>query len=216
MKNIKEHCCGADKLFDLKTANKQYKRYLKKGPSRVTSKLIGQLEDFNIEGTLLDVGGGIGAIQWWFLANGGKETFGVDASSGYTEIAQEHARKSCFEDRTHFFVGDLMDHCSNIPKANHISLDKVICCYPNYQEILNVVCGLSTHTVSLTYPMDGIIARIIRSFGVLMMKIRGNPFRPFVHRVTSVRALFSENGYVLKKRELSFPWHVETYQRVNS
>jgi hypothetical protein len=30
MTTIKEHCCGADKLFDAKTAKKQYKSYLKR------------------------------------------------------------------------------------------------------------------------------------------------------------------------------------------
>ena len=213
MTDIKEHCCGADKLFDKKTAKKQYKSYLKNGPSRVTKKLIGQLEKTNTGSSLLDVGGGIGAIQWWFLNHGGKQTYGIDASSGYTELVMEHAEKNNLKESAHFILGDFISKSKELPQVNHITLDKVICCYPNFETILNLACTTSLNTVSLSYPMDGFISDIFRSFGVLYMKMTGNPFKPYVHRVASVRALFIENGFELKARELSFPWHIETYAK---
>lgn len=61
--------------------------------------------------------------------------------------------------------------------------------------------------------MDGFIVDIIRGFGVLYMKLTGNPYKPYIHRVASVRALFIENGFELKARELSFPWQIETYAK---
>jgi len=47
----------------------------------------------------------------------------------------------------------------------------------------------------------------------LLIKLSGNPFKPYIHRVASVRALFVENGFELKEGALSFPWHVETYEK---
>ena len=211
MTTIKEHCCGADQFFDKKTAKKQYKSYLKKGPSRVTKKLIGQLEKTNTGESLIDVGGGIGAIQWWFLNHGGEQTFGVDASSGYLNLAQEHASKNNLKENTHFMMGDFTDKAEELPKANHVTLDKVICCYPNFEAILNLACKKATNTVSLSFPMDGFISSIFRSLGVLYMKLTGCSFKPYINRVASVRALFVENGFKLKDKELSFPWHIETY-----
>ncbi len=213
MTTIKEHCCGADKLFDAKTAKKQYKSYLKNGPSRVTKKLIGQLEKISIGESLLDVGGGIGAIQWWFLNHGGKQTFAVDASSGYLQLAQEHAAKNNFKENAHFIMGDFTDKGEELPIVNHVTLDKVICCYPDFEAILMLACSKANQTVSLSYPMDGIIANIVRGLGVLLIKLSGNPFKPYIHRVASVRALFVENGFELKEGALSFPWHVETYEK---
>ena len=211
MTTIKEHCCGADKLFDAKTAKKQYKSYLKRGPSRVTKKLIGQLEKTRIGESLLDVGGGIGAIQWWFLNHGGKQTFAVDASSGYLQFAQEHAAKNNFKESAHFMMGDFTDKAEALPIVNHVTLDKVICCYPDFEAILKVACSKANQTISLSYPMDGFITDLVRGLGVLFIRLRGNPFKPYIHRVASVRALFVENGFELKERSLSFPWHVETY-----
>ncbi len=213
MTAIKEHCCGADLFFDAKTAKKQYKKYLKKGPSKVTKKLIAQLNKSNAEGTLLDVGGGIGAIQWWFLNNGGSHTFGVDASSGYTQLAQEHAAKNNLTEKANYLVGDFTAKAEDIPVVNHVTLDKVICCYPDYEAILQLACTKSTNTVTLSYPMDGFIADFFRGFMVLGMKLRGNPFKPYIHRVASVRELMNTNGFELNEGELSFPWHIETYSK---
>ena len=211
MTTIQEHCCGADRHFDAKNAKKQYRQYLKKGPSRVTKKLIGQLKNLNTGTTLLDVGGGIGAIQWWFLNLGGTQTIGVDASSGYTVLAQEHAAKNNLQENTRYLIGDFTANEDEIPLVDHITLDKVICCYPDYKAILMLACKKSTHTLSLSYPMDGFIAEIFRGFTVLSMKIMRNPFKPYIHRVASVRELIVENGFTLNEHALAFPWHIETY-----
>ena len=211
MTDIKEHCCGADLFFDAKTAKKQYKKYLKNGPPKVTKKLIGQLEKNKLGESLLDIGGGIGAIQWWFLNHGGKQSFGVDASSGYTELSQKHATKNNFEESAHFILGDFTAKAEELPQVDHVTLDKVICCYPDFEAILNLACAKSKNTLTLSYPMDGFIADFFRGFMVLLMKLRGNPFKPFIHRVASVKALLDKNGFELNEKELSFPWHIETY-----
>lgn len=213
MTTLQEHCCGADLLFDAKTAKKQYKHYLKKGPSRVTKKLIGQLKNMNTGSTLLDVGGGIGAIQWWFLNHGGQKTIGVDASSGYIALAQEHAAKNNLQENTNFHMGDFTAKAEDLPVVDHTTLDKVICCYPDFKAIINLACQKSTHSVSLSYPMDGLVADIFRGFSVLIMKAMRNPFKPYVHRVASVRSLFITNGFTVQEKTLAFPWHVETYIR---
>lgn len=65
MSTIQQHCCGADLFFGQKTADKKYRSYLKKGPSWVISKMIQQLEKQEVQGkVMVDVGGGIGALQW--------------------------------------------------------------------------------------------------------------------------------------------------------
>ena len=213
MTTIQEHCCGADQLFDAKTAKKQYKSYLKKGPSRVTKKLIGQLGRIQTGSSLLDVGGGIGAIQWWFLNQGGHQTIGVDASTGYTALAKDHATKNNLQKQTHFIIGDFTANATALPMVNHVTMDKVICCYPDYKAIIDLACSKASNSITLSYPMDGFIADIFRGAGVLMMKLMRNPFKPYVHRVSSVRGLFAKNDFMLVEKDLSFPWHIETYMK---
>ncbi|MFH6604503.1 class I SAM-dependent methyltransferase [Maribacter algicola] len=215
MTSVKEHCCGADLFFDRKTAEKQYRHYLKNGPSRVTAKIIQQLTRQTIEGkSLLDVGGGIGALQWWFLQRGGSKTISIDASSGYLRQAEEHAAKNGWETKTHFILGDYTEVYSQVDRPDYITLDKVVCCYPEFKEILEISCQQARTYVALSYPIDGMISRIISWFGTLFIRFKNNSFRPYVHSVNQIRQVFEQQGYKRVSHALAFPWHIEIYRRV--
>jgi len=215
MTTIQEHCCGADMFFNAKTATKEYNKYLKKGPLKATAKVIQQLAGQNLENkSLIDVGGGIGAIQWWFLEQGGQQTTGIDASSGYLQKAHEHATENGWGNKTSFIEGDCTEKYNEVDDAHFITLDKVVCCYPDYKDIISATCEKSREYVSLSYPMDGIISHALRNIGSLYFKIKKNPYRPFVHSVKEIRELFSQKGYERVAHNISFPWHVETYKKV--
>lgn len=216
MTTIQEHCCGADLFFDKKTAKKQYRQYLKKGPSRVTAKIIQQLTSKTIEGkSLIDVGGGIGALQWWFLQQGGSQTTAIDASSGYLQQAEEHAVKNAWEEKTDFVLGDYTVVHTQVDRPDYITLDKVVCCYPDYKEIIEVSCKKAKTHIALSYPIDGIFSKIVSWFGALFIKFKSNSFRPYVHSVNKIREVFHGQGYERVSHTMAFPWHIETYRRKN-
>ena len=215
MSSIQEHCCGADVFFDRKMAKKQYRQYIKKGPSRVTAKIIQQLTNQTIEGkSLIDVGGGIGALQWWFLQMGGAQTTAIDASSGYLKQAEEHAAENAWGARAHFIFGDYTVVHTQMGRADYITLDKVVCCYPDFKEIIETSCQKARTHVALSYPIDGIISRVISWFGALFAKLKSNSFRPYVHPVNKIREVFEQQGYERISHALAFPWHIETYRRM--
>jgi len=214
MTTIQEHCCGADLFFNKKTAAKEYRKYLKKGPVKATAKIIQQLAAQNVTGkSLVDIGGGIGALQWWFLQQGGGQTTDIDASSGYLKKAETHAHDNGWQDKTSFLMGDCTDLYQNVEDPHIITMDKVVCCYPNFKEILSATCEKSKEIVSLSYPMDGIISQALRKIGDLYFMIKKNPYRPYVHSVKEIREIFASKGYQRVAHDLSFPWHVETYAR---
>ncbi len=74
-------CRGIEKQFDSGFAQRDLKRYRKKGPNRTTRMLLEDLaaEDVN-NGTLLDIGGGVGAVQFELLDAGVSRAVAVDAS----------------------------------------------------------------------------------------------------------------------------------------
>ncbi len=214
MTTIKEHCCGADLFFDEKTAAKQYRQYLKKGPAKVTSRMIRQLAQMPVKDkTLLDVGGGIGALQWWLLEEGGTRTTAVDASTGFLKIAEEHAGKQGWGAQTRFVFGDFVEIHKELEQADIVTLDKVVCCYPDYQEILQAACRKSSGTVSLSYPMDGILSRIVALAGAISARRKTKSFRPYIHPVNKMRLVIEGEGFSQAAHNLVFPWHIETYQR---
>jgi len=215
MTHIHDHCCGADVFFDEKTAKKQYRQYVKKGPPRVTAKIIQQLTGQTIEGkSMIDVGGGIGALQWWFLQKGGAQTTGIDASSGYLQKAEEHAILNGWSGKAHFIFGDYTEVHTQVGGVDYITLDKVVCCYPNFKEIIETSCQKARTHVALSYPVDGVISSIIAWFGSLFAKLKSNSFRPYVHPVDKIREVFAQQGYERISHALAFPWHIETYQKL--
>ena len=215
MVTVHEHCCGADVFFDQKMAAKQYRQYLKKGATGVTAKMIEQMGKTSPPGkSLIDIGGGIGAQEWWFLQNRGARTIAVDASSGYLALAEKHAAEQGWEDRTSFVFGDFAEIHGQLERADYVVLDKVVCCYPNYKEILDASCEKASSYLSLSYPMDGLIAKLVVSIGVLKARLKTRAFRPYIHPVSKIREIITQQGFKRMEYQMVFPWHVETYQRI--
>jgi hypothetical protein len=80
-------------FYDEKLAASQLRKYREEGPSASTQALIDALMAEGVEGaTLLDIGGGIGAIQHELLAAGAAHATCVDASA-YLEAARDESSR---------------------------------------------------------------------------------------------------------------------------
>src|SRR5687767_9415231 len=86
------HCQAVDRYFDANHAAQNLERYRRHGPVRTTQMLIEALEQQGVSGrTLLDIGGGIGAIQHELLKAGARHAWSVEASSASLVAAREEA-----------------------------------------------------------------------------------------------------------------------------
>ncbi len=89
-------CQGIEMIFDRKHAAKELKNYQRHGPGKSTRVLLAALKGEGVTGkTLLDIGGGVGAIQHDLAAAGVRQVVGVDASWAYLQLAQAEARRWC-------------------------------------------------------------------------------------------------------------------------
>ena len=212
-----EHCCGADKLFDEKSARKQKKRYLKKGPRKTTRKLIGLItESMNGASSLLEIGGGIGAVQMELMNAGLKRVTSVDASSGYIKVARELSSSKGYSDQVHYLEGDFMNHERSIDTHDVVVMDKVICCYPHFEALLSTSMSKSTSILAVVYPKSNFGGRILVRMGNLYFRFKGNPFRSFMHDNQIIRSRIKEGGFELKGAKTVYPWNVEVYRRPTS
>ena len=90
--NCCPHCEDARDFFNRKTARRDLRRYQKKGPSKTTGLLLEALRAQGVgDRTLLDVGGGIGAVQHELFREGLRHATQVDASPAYLETSQGEA-----------------------------------------------------------------------------------------------------------------------------
>jgi len=208
-----EHCCGADRLFNLKSAQKELLSYRKKGPRKSTKKLLLLLSGYDQKGkSLLDIGGGIGAIQWEFVNNGGVKTTDVDSSSGYLSVATGYAREIKHEAAS-FRMADFNDVHEEVDRHDFVSLDKVICCYPDYKKLLGNALDKTGTSMALSMPLGGWISKFMNQFTRVYLVFKKNKFRTYIHSPKKVHAFIESRGFRLAEKSISFPWLVRVYER---
>src|SRR6478672_9521365 len=90
-------CCRVQSLdaeFGAKTATADLHRYRKHGPSKSTRLLLDALRAEGVAGrTLLDIGGGVGAISHELLESDLARSTSVDAAGAYVEAARSEAER---------------------------------------------------------------------------------------------------------------------------
>lgn len=209
-----KHCCGAEQFFDLKVAQKKMKNFKRKGAGSITKKLLKLLLLQDLKGkTLLDIGGGIGAIQWTFLENGGEETTDVDASTEYLKVAEAYAVEINFNEKAHFMQGDFIDKADEIHKHDFVTLDKVVCCYPDYKSLLGLALDKCNESVALTFPLGGPISKFIARIENIYFYFKKNQFRTYVHSPADMEKFIVAKGFTAVHKKILFPWHVQVYKR---
>ena len=131
-------CCQAqDEVFGERTARHDLRRYRRRGPSKPTRMLLEALEREGIEGaTVLDIGGGVGAIQQELLAAGAAQGTAVEASDAYLSAAAEEAERRGQADRVRQLRGDFVELAGEVEPADVVTLDRVICCYPDMEALV--------------------------------------------------------------------------------
>jgi len=208
------HCRDADAFFGEGTAKRDLRRYRKKGPLRSTKLLLEAVRQEGVEGaTLLDVGGGVGAVQHELLESGLREAVHVDASAAYLEAARGEAERRGFQERVAYRHGDFVALAPELPEADIVTLDRVICCYPDHRAMLEAAAGRARRVLGLVYPRERRGTRLFMGLGNLWLRITGSAFRVYVHPAAEVDALLRGLGFRRGPSARTFLWRVETYVR---
>jgi hypothetical protein len=202
-------------MFGEKTAAHDLRRYRRKGPSKPTRLLLEALRSHGVAGaTVLDIGGGVGAVQHALLGDGAAHVTSVEASSAYLRAAREEAARRGLADRVSYEHGDFVALAGRIPPADVVTLDRVICCYPDVDALVCRSAVRAQRVYGLVYPRDAWWTRA--GFGIcnLGLRIARRPFRAFVHPTRAVDAAARRGGL---RRRLLRPagpvWQVAVYER---
>jgi tRNA1(Val) A37 N6-methylase TrmN6 len=210
-------CCaaaGCERTFDEKHAARELRNYRANGPIKTTQTLIQLLLRGDVkDGTLLDIGGGVGAIQYALLDAGARTVVSVDVSSAFEDVARREAEQRGVRDRIRYESGDFVELASRIAPADIVTLDRVVCCYPNMESLVRLSTQRSRRLYGLVYPRDRRMTRVVIRVQNLFRALFRNPFRSFVHPVDAMDALIRTAGFSLRQRVRTFVWEVAVYER---
>ena len=213
-------CCGTStcsKHFDRKRVLGELRNYQQHGPVPTTRALIQALQRAGAgDGTLLDIGGGVGAIQYALLAAGASGVTSVEASQAYLDAACGEAARQGWSGRIRYQFGDFVDVAAAVPGADIVTLDRVVCCYPNMEGLVRLSVERCRRLYGLVYPRNAWWVRAVIWLENLVRRLLGNSFRSFVHSPAAMDALITSSGFKLQQQVRTFVWEVGVYARSNS
>jgi SAM-dependent methyltransferase len=163
--------------------------------------------------TVLDIGGGVGAIQHLLLEEGAASTVDVDVSAAYASAAREEGGRRGNEERMSFLVGDAVALAPTLPTAGVVTLDRVICCYPDMPRLVEASTGRASRLYGVVYPRSSSPFRLAGRLANLFLRLRGSDFRVHIHPTESVDEEIRKRGFVPVYASAGLVWQVFLYAR---
>jgi magnesium-protoporphyrin O-methyltransferase len=208
-------CIGIEQEFGEGTARRQLRRYRRKGPEGTTRLLLDQIIGRGVKGrSFLDVGGGVGVIQHELMAAGAAGGECAEASPAYLAEARAEATRRGYTDRVVHHSGDFLDVATGIDDADIVTLDRVICCYPDMPRLVDESASRTRYLWGAVLPRD---ERLLVRMGIALINavqwLRRRPFRVFAHPRHEVDLRLRNLGLLPCFQGTSFFWRVLLYER---
>jgi SAM-dependent methyltransferase len=210
-------CCEEDLTFlgyDGLNAAADLRRWRDGRLNPATQELIEVILGHGVDGArVLDVGAGVGAVHVALLESGAGAAVDVDASREYLAAANEEAKRRGLDGRIEYRYGDFVEVGRDLPPADIVTLDSVICCYPYLEPLLGAATRSRPQLVGITYPRDLWWMRVYMRLYNLIQALRRNPARYFVHRHADLQRWMHQAGYRNVHEGGIRPWRVVVYRR---
>lgn len=207
-------CVAIEETFDKDLSDSELRRFQKRGPRITTRALVERITRLGVDGrTVLDIGAGVGAAHISLLAAGALSAVDVDASAAYIKAAKREARRRGYANRVSHMHGNFVDLAPEVPAADIVTLDKVICCYDDARELLKASAQKAKGLLGLVYPSDTRLTRLINSAFNLWKKMQGTDFRTFVHPQGQIDSIIRSAGLEETARVRRGFWQVAVYAR---
>jgi len=208
------HCADAAAYFDDRQAGKELATYRRKGPSATTRALLDALIAQGVDGgTVLDIGGGIGAIQHELAARGAAEIVAVEASAAYLHAARDEADRRGHAGRVRELAGDFVELADQVPEADVVTLDRVVCCYPDATTLVTLSARKARRVYGLVYPRRRLVVRVFMALQNLVFRLRRSAFRVYIHQPSAIEAAARAAGLAPAFRTRTFIWEVAVFAR---
>jgi SAM-dependent methyltransferase len=208
-------CCkpeGYNRLFSARQAKLDAWRYRTRGLGGTSRDLVELADDVTGE-TVLEVGGGVGAIELELLAAGAEHATSVELSGEYEDVAAELLAERGLSDRVDRRVGDFV--AEPVEPHDVVVMHRVVCCYPDVDALVGAGAACARRRLLLTYPQERPWIRAGVRLINLFMRLNGSDFRAFVHPVRQMTAAARGRGLELAtRRRRGMFWESAAFERL--
>lgn len=208
-------CCtsGLDEIFDNKFAERDARHYRKRGLPPRSRKLLSAIESVADirDRSVLEGGVGAGAFVVELLRRGAARAIAVDAVDAQLASTKHLAREYNVDDRMDLVLGDFAQ--TDLPRADVVVLDRVVCCYPEWEPLLRRATGCARHAIALTYPRDTRGFRVVHKLMDLWLLITRSEFRFHIHPIPRMQQLLRDAGFELRVVGRYYWWEILVAER---
>ncbi len=201
-------------MFKPRFARRSLRRYTEKGLDPLERRMVASAVEGGLEGArVLEIGGGIGAIQAELLQAGAERGEVVELVSAFEPYARELAREKGFEERTSFCVADVLENPAAVEPADVVVMNRVVCCSPDGIQLTAAAARLARRKLVLSFPRDTVWMR----FGIGLLNgglwLIGRSFRVFVHSRDALVAAAEAEGLRLEGTGRGLAWEFAALRR---
>ena len=211
-----DECCGPqtpngyEREFDARFAGRLAREYRHDGLTPAARHIVDIAQSNGLEGaSVLEIGGGVGAIQVELLLHGASRTTNLELSGAYEADASHLLEEHGLRARAQRVVGvDLAVSPDAVEPADLVILHRVVCCYPDYDALLSAAARHAHRALIFSYPPRTWYTRSSIWAENLTYRVTGNPFRSFIHSPESMIDVLGRHGLEPRYRYPDRVWSV--------
>lgn len=197
-------------------AARDARRYRRKGLDGPSRRIFDLVKAQGVEGrTVLEVGGGVGAIQIELLKAGAAKAISVELTPTYEGVAGELLRDAGLTDRVERKVMDFAQSGGEVGPADVVIMNRVVCCYPDMPRLAGAAADHTRQLLVMSYPKRAWWTRVGLGIANFMLWAFRREFHIFVHEPKDIVATSERHGMKPLLDQRGFLWMVSALHRTN-
>lgn len=211
-------CCSPGsygRVFSERWARLDARRYRVQGLDPGARRIVAHLAARGLGGrSVLEVGGGIGALGIALLEAGARHVVNVELSTGYERVARKLLAERRLVGRVDRLLGDVVSAPELVGAADVVVLHRVVCCYPDVGALVRAAAERARRTLVLSFPRDVWWNRAGFRALDLSLAVWSRGFRTFVRPARDVLGPAVDGGLVPALDEQGLVWRVAALERL--
>jgi SAM-dependent methyltransferase len=211
-------CCRPESygaFFSEKGARRALRRYRRRGLDRLSTQIAAVVRERGVRGaTVLEVGGGIGALEVALLEAGAERATNVELSPEYEEAAAELARERGVEQQVERRIGDFVAE-PDVTDADTVVMNRVVCCYPDYEALVGTAADRARRLLVFTFPRERLLVRSLFGLMNLWLRLTRSGFRGFVHPAQAMLEVAQRRGMTPVVQRRGAFWQLAALERTS-
>lgn len=210
-------CCdprGYDWMFNDRFARRTANRYRRRGLDKTARRIVSLIEQHGVQGaSVLEVGGGVGEIQVELLKRGAARATNLELSSAYEAQADRLLADAGLTGRVDRRILDIATAPDQVPPADIVVLNRVVCCYPDYARLLGTAADHARRQVVFSHPPRNLMSRTILWAQNTFFRLRGSDFRIFAHPPQAMLDVLDDHGLHTIRTASAPVWQIAAAHR---